>query len=248
MPLGEAVLHAAWIKNRYPTVALGEKTPSEALTENRPDLTIAQELVKKFTYSKNYLNQRDNQEPKKAIFTGFDDRPEAIRNYEWSEYILNPAQVMRQDETKTTTLYTQDIPFVDGGIDRRTLPKKLRYQGKRIQNFQRIRDWNIETWKSIAPRILRSKIASKERTRQNYANLAAFKARKYIHQPAPGYNVDLNPNPKISIVYHTNSPQVANIAHTLITKNGNDELVDITIQKAREHMDCMDLERAIQVK
>ena len=41
---GEAVLHAVWIRNRSPTKALQDKTPTELLTGNKANLSMCREF------------------------------------------------------------------------------------------------------------------------------------------------------------------------------------------------------------
>ncbi|KAI1001932.1 hypothetical protein K3495_g6270 [Podosphaera aphanis] len=79
---GEAVLHAAWIRNRSPTTAIGNITPIEALTGKRPNLSNAREFGEEVYILEELQKSKIEPKARKVIFTGFEDGSRAIRYYE----------------------------------------------------------------------------------------------------------------------------------------------------------------------
>ncbi|KAI0994431.1 hypothetical protein K3495_g13751, partial [Podosphaera aphanis] len=258
---GEAVLHAAWVRNRSPTVALGGKTPYEVFHGNSPDLSMAQEFGKEVFVLEELPKAKTQPKARKEIFTGFEDGPKAIRYYDQStmkvkvsrNFSFLPTQAVRHEQKDKNCPPAQEIPVELQGITS-TLPNQSKIvEQKPLQGGGVLQDTpNIDTNEStidegVSKRNLRSQTASGECTRRNYVDLAGFNPRHHIRQPNVGNVVYIRSDPKMSGDYYTNSPQFANIAHTLIAKNGNDELPN-TIQEARVHQDHAHWESAIRAE
>ena len=79
---GEAVLHASWIRNRSPTTVLDGKTPFEALSGNRQNLSVMRQFGEEVYVFEELPGSKIEPKARKCIFTGFEDGPKAIRFYD----------------------------------------------------------------------------------------------------------------------------------------------------------------------
>jgi len=79
----EAVLHAAYIRNRAPTRALEKETPYEAWNGEKPDISHLHEFGCK-VWVLDESNTRTKLDPKSKamIFVGYEDGPKAVRYYD----------------------------------------------------------------------------------------------------------------------------------------------------------------------
>ncbi|KAI1002209.1 hypothetical protein K3495_g5995 [Podosphaera aphanis] len=79
---GEAVLHAAWIRNRSPSVALNNKTPIEIMTQKEPDFINNRVFGETVFVLEEISQSKIGPRARKVTFLGFEDGPKAIRYHE----------------------------------------------------------------------------------------------------------------------------------------------------------------------
>lgn len=79
---GEAVLHAAYVRNHSPTKPLDNKSPIEVLTGNKPNIFIMREFGEDVFVFEEIPKSKIEPKTRKVIFTGFEDGPRAIRYYD----------------------------------------------------------------------------------------------------------------------------------------------------------------------
>jgi hypothetical protein len=114
----EAVSHAAYIRNRAPTRALEGKTPHEAWTGEKPDITHLQE----FGCPVYILDEGDRSKlaPKseKMIFVGFEDGPKAVRYYKpETQKVLVSRNYKFINLPETSEVTTEEVTNTDNFLE-----------------------------------------------------------------------------------------------------------------------------------
>ena len=241
---GEAVLHAAWIRNRSPTTALNGKTPMEVLTGNCPDLSMSREFGEEVYVLEEIPKPKIEPKSRKVIFTGFEDGPKAIRYYDSNtrhikisrnfSFLENPKACVEKDDTSQTP----DENKMEKKSLSRNEERKFLEEHERTEPIENISNTN-ET-----KRVLRTNTKSGHLTKKDYADLAGFNPRDCIRQPKSGYSVYFNSNERIDGNYYLCSSHFANVAYDILTKNGDDDLPN-TIQQARQSHECDEWENAV---
>ncbi|POS82585.1 hypothetical protein EPUL_005263, partial [Erysiphe pulchra] len=229
---GEAVLHAAWIRNRCPTEALNGATPIESLTGERPNLSMTREF---------------RNDARKVVFTGLEDGPKAIRYFDEStrrikisrnyNFIVKTPVDQNKERDEIESMRNNCESGESPTSERRN---QISTRGKPINEIQKSALENN-------PRELRETTASGTSTRRNYAELSGFNPRKFIRYSKASNTVSTSSEGYLAGEYYVNSPYFTNIANELMIKNGDDELPN-TIKEARQRSDWLSWDKAIQIE
>ncbi|KAI0996183.1 Retrovirus-related Pol polyprotein from transposon TNT 1-94 [Podosphaera aphanis] len=222
---GEAVLHAAWIRNRSPSVALNNKTPIEIMTQKEPDFKNVIDFGENVFVLEEISQSKIGPRARKVTFVGFEDGPKAIRYYDPITKVIRVSRNFNfTPNTERTSDLNNDIPL--------TNPENV--QDSNNKSNQEITPVGVENEISEGPqnqninfksstdivdsRELRSTTTSGAFTRKDYRNLAGFNPRQHIRHPKE-----------------------------FISKNGDDELPN-SIHEARGSKCCVKWEEAIQTE
>ena len=233
---GEAVLHAAWIRNRSPTAALDGNTPIRVLTGTRPNLSDVKEFGETVYVLEEIQKPKIEPRARRVIFTGYEDGPKAIRYY---------------DENTRNIKISRNYKF---SINQDLTPEKeiedkTESSSKNTEfNLPKIGIISSDDEKSnTRSRQLRSITQSGNSTRRNYFDQVKFNPRQYIREPKADHTAYLTPRLNIDTSSFMESLFFSNLANELMIKNG-DEYLPNTIEQARESPDSDGWEKAIQTE
>lgn len=262
---GETVLHAAWIRIRSPTTALNGESPLKILTGNRPNLASTREFGEEVFILEELNHSKIQPKTRKAIFTGFEDGPKAIRYYdlETKKIRVSRNYYFKPDPLVVRRREMIEIPTLEPGTLKNTENQQSydqttesKLNSKSTVDLSTSNETNTE--KSIhatepiqnnsdSKRELRSMTETGTSTRKDYRELAGFNPRKYIRKVGENTSNWVNSNPSLSGNYYVNSPQFASLAQMLMDENSNFEMPN-TIQEARKSAENKDWEKAIQTE
>lgn len=237
---GEAVLHAAWIRNRCPTDALDGSTPLKLMTGVQPDLSDIREFGEKVYVLEEIPKPKIEPKARKVIFTGFEDGPKAIRYYDENSRKIRVSRNFKF--TIINTYITEKDPEGNDSNDKISSDGNRYGQRNIEEDLQEIVDTS-----RVQSRELRSTTHSGCPTRRNYADMVKFNPRHYIRQPRPYHSVYEKPSTSVDESSYVESPYFANLVNDMIAKNGNDDLPN-SIDEARESPDKSNWENAIQAE
>lgn len=270
---GEAVLHAAWIRNRSPTATLNGGTPLEMLTGKRPDLSKVREFGETVHVLDETPRSKIESKTRQVIFTGFEDGPNAIRYYDdvtkniriSGNFFFKPDHTIRPKESKRFL----NIDMIDNTIhqnhqenksmkitnDKEIVPKKVQDETQDEIFAQNETDCldkpstteDLGEMESINKRSLRAMTKSGSSTKKDYRTLAGFNPRKHIRQSDANFAAQDVFYPPSLGDYYANSPQFYQFAYSLMHKNGDEDLPN-TIEEARNSHDSENWEKAIQTE
>ncbi|KAI0995437.1 hypothetical protein K3495_g12742 [Podosphaera aphanis] len=259
---GEAVLHASWIRNRSPTKVLDGKTPMEALSGNRPDLSSAQEFGEDVYIFEELSRAKIQPKARKCRFTGFEEGPKAIRYYDATTRRIKVSRnynfmlIKGNEPTKgsqSTPISSspsdinssENLPVISSSTNIME-PSQLEGESQ-LEQHELFGQNEAPKNPEIAARQLRLKTASGEATKKNYADLVRFNPRNHIRKSKQGYAAYNSIEGRASGDYYINSPPFINLVHALITENGDSGLPN-TIEEARKCPDHISWEKAIQTE
>lgn len=244
---GEAVLHAAWIRNRSPTKALDDKTPIETLTGILPNLSMAREFGDDVFVLEELPKSKIEPKARKVIFTGFEDGPKAIRYYDPNTKRIRISRNYNFMPNQKIDVEIRDMDLKSREPNMITDENQSKVTGDRLEEDNKIIIQDNSVDERQVERLLRSRTESGKTTRRNYSDLAGFNPRNYIRQPKTGQNVYLALEARMNGDHFINSSYFANFAHDLMNRNGDNRLPN-TIQEARESMDSENWEVAVETE
>lgn len=235
---GEAVLHAAWIRNRCPTTALDGNTPIRALTGIRPDLSNIREFGETVYVLEEIPRAKTEPRARKVIFTGFEDSSKAIRYYDENTKNIRISRNYKFSIDQNTILENEN----KNRTEKTENPSNTESNLPNAQNtLSDSKDSNAQS------RSLRSVTQSGKSTRKNYADLIKFNPRQYIRQKKYDNSIYAAPRTSTDTSLYVESKFFSNLASKLMIKNGDESIPD-TIEQARQSHESDGWEKAIQTE
>lgn len=200
----EAVLHAAYIRNRVRTRALSNATPEEAWSNNKQDISHLREFGSEVYVINEGDRSKLDSKASKHIFVGFEDGPRAIRYYdvhtkrvkisrnaffiediidERNEIPFLPQERVRSDLPNSDAPTSSDAPIEGEHSDGNQAPSLTPLIPSTIPRFEELPDIAVPSTpaQSTPPAADLPKRSTRTRTEINYKHAnegPMFKPRK----------------------------------------------------------------------